>query len=174
MNTTINENFVPQERDEVTLATVGFWPRFWAFSIDLLIIALSGGIIFHLFWPSGLEKTLVKAFILINPFFPGIWGSLYFVIMTKYFGQTMGKMIVGIRVVAKDGGSLSWLTVVMREFVGRIICQLLGTYLVYLGCIFHPQKETLGDIIGGTYVVYGEKNKKKGFVRIPTIPKNAR
>ena len=30
---------------------------------------------------------------------------LYFTLMTKYLQQTVGKMIMGIRVVAKDGGT---------------------------------------------------------------------
>ncbi|NLM22245.1 MAG: RDD family protein [Peptococcaceae bacterium] len=144
-----------------TLRAAGFWTRFVAFLFDLLIIGMSSRIFFHLVWPSGLDTTALKSFILVNALFPGIWGSLYFVLMTKYGGQTLGKMIMGIRVVSKDGSPLNWTTTILREVVGRILAQLLGTYLGYLVCAFHPRKQGLTDIVGDTYVVYtnGEKGK---------------
>lgn len=166
----INEhsgNQLMESGNVITLRVVGFWNRFFAFIIDLLVIAMSSQIFFRLVWPSGLETTTVKSFILINSLFPGIWGSLYFVLMTMYFGQTLGKMIMGIKVVRKDGHPLSWLTVIMREVAGRILAQLLGTYLGYLVCAFHPRKQGLSDILGDTYVVYAGANKLGRLVQIP-------
>jgi len=151
----------------ITLRAVGFWTRFLAFIIDLLVIAMSSQVFFRLVWPPGLETTTIKSFILINSLFPGILGSLYFVLMTMYFGQTLGKMIMGIKVIRKDGHPLSWLTVIMREVAGRILAQLLGTYLGYLVCAFHPQKQGLSDILGDTYVVYAGDKKLGRLVQIP-------
>lgn len=149
-----NGDQVVESSTAVDWRVVGFWTRFWAFLIDLAVIAMSSQIFFLIVWPTGLETISIKSFVLINALFPGIWGSLYFVLLTMYFGQTLGKMIIGIRVVSKDGRPLSWLTVVMREVVGRTLSQLLGTYLGYLICAFHPQKQTFSDIISDTYVVY--------------------
>ena len=146
----------------------GFWTRFAAFLFDLFVIGMSSRIFFDLVWPSGLETTAVQSFILVNALFPGIWGSLYFVFMTKYFGQTLGKMIMGVRVVSRDGHPLSWTTVIVREVVGRILAQLLGSYLGYLVCAFHPRKQGLTDIISDTYVVYTNSEKGRA-VQIPAM-----
>ncbi|MCM1566749.1 MAG: RDD family protein [Dehalobacter sp. 4CP] len=154
----------------VDLRVVGFWTRFWAFVIDLAVIAMSSQIFFRVIWPAGLETTTIKSFVLINALFPGIWGSIYFVLLTMYFGQTLGKMIMGIKVVSKDGSPLSWSAVAMREVAGRTLAQLLGTYLGYLICAFHPRKQALTDIIGDTYVVYAEDKKRGRWVQIPVVP----
>ncbi|KJS48912.1 MAG: hypothetical protein VR66_11420 [Peptococcaceae bacterium BRH_c23] len=151
----------------VAWRVVGFWTRFWAFSIDLAVIAMSSQIFFRVLWPAGLGTTTIKSFVLINSLFPGIWGSFYFVLMTMYFGQTLGKMIMGIKVVSKDGCLLNWSTVVIREVAGRTMSQLLGTYLGYLVCAFHPRKQSLTDIISDTYVVYDENKKWGKWVQIP-------
>lgn len=164
----LNNDQVPVEENNnfYRYRAAGFWVRFIAFLFDLLVIGMSGRILFYLIWPSGLETIAVKSFILVNALFPGIWGSLYFVLLTKYWGQTLGKMIMGIRVISKDGRPLNWSTVIAREVGGRILSQLLGTYLGYLVCAFHPRKQGLTDIISDTYVVYLNSEKGKA-VQIP-------
>lgn len=175
MDIAINKNDGLQlmERENVvSMRAAGFWIRLLAFIFDLFVIAMSSQIFFRLVWPSGLETTTIKSFILINSLFPGIWGSLYFVLMTKLLGQTLGKMIMGIKVVSKDGHLLSWLTVIMREVVGRIISQLLGSYLGYLLCAFHPRKQGLTDIISETYVVYANGQERGKLVQVPVVLRN--
>lgn len=157
---TIESRYSPAT-EVLSLRAAGFWTRFLAFLFDLLVIGMSSRILFHIIWPAGLETTAVKSFILHNSLFPGILGSLYFVLMTKYLGQTLGKMIMGIKVISIDGGQLKWTSVILREVVGRTIAQFLGSYLGYLVVAFHPRKQGLTDIFGDTYVVYtkGEKGK---------------
>ena len=50
-------------------------------------------------------------------------GYLYFVVMTKRFGQTLGKMVFGLKVIPTSGNSLSWGTVIFREVIGRYVYQ---------------------------------------------------
>ncbi|UWG98151.1 RDD family protein [Dehalobacter sp. DCM] len=161
----ISEQVIPNE-SVISLRAAGFWSRVAAFLFDVIVIGMSSRIFFNLVWPSGLENAGIQSFVMVNSLFPGIWGSLYFVLMTKFFGQTLGKMIMGIRVVNKDGRPLSWITVVMREVVGRTMSQLLGSYLGYLVCAFHPRKQGLTDIISDTYVVYVQSQKGRA-VEIP-------
>ncbi|EPR29673.1 Proline-rich antigen, partial [Geobacillus sp. WSUCF1] len=49
----------------------------------------------------------------------------YFVLMTKAFGQTLGKMVFGLKVVDERGEPLTWLTVLFREVVGKFIAKKL-------------------------------------------------
>ena len=86
----------------------GFWTRLWAYTIDLLVLsAISGIIIKPIFRVAGWEITN-PSFFLFSTYKVTILILLllYFALMTKYLQQTVGKMIMGIRVVAKDGGSL--------------------------------------------------------------------
>src|SRR5690625_1528776 len=75
----------------------GFWMRFWAFLADLLIVfSINGILLSPLKLISGGESLTISAWT-----WKGILGGivfyLYFLLMTKYFNQTMGKMIFGLR-----------------------------------------------------------------------------
>lgn len=145
----------------------GFWPRFWAFLLDIAVIALSSQIVFRLIWPGGLESNTVQAYVLYNSLFPGIWGVIYLILMTGFFGQTLGKMIIGIRVIQTDGHPLEWSTVMARELLGRPLSQLLGTHLGYLVCAVHPRKQTVHDLISDTCVVYDPGLRQGKWINIP-------
>lgn len=130
----------------------GFWTRFWAYTIDLLVLsAISGILIKPIFRVTDIAIT--------NPWFllfsvykvtTLLLLLLYFALMTKFFGQTIGKMIMGIRVVAKDGGRLTWGSVIFREVFGRFISKLL--VVPYLLVLFMPKKEALHDLFADTVV----------------------
>ena len=55
----------------------------------------------------------------------------YFVLMTKYFGQTLGKMVFGLRVISLNDEKLSWSAIMFREWIGRFIS---GTIINSLYC----------------------------------------
>lgn len=169
MEQTINEENTPTSTvsgESLSLRLAGFWIRFWALLIDLAVIGMSSHILFQIVWPAGLKEISVQSFVLINPLFPGILGALYLVAMTAVYGQTLGKMILGIKVIQKDGSVPGWKTAVMRELVGRTLSQLLGSNLGYLVCAFHPQKQALHDILIDTLVVYSEEHPKGKWVKI--------
>jgi uncharacterized RDD family membrane protein YckC len=150
----------------VCFRLAGFWIRLWAFLADLAIIGMSSHILFKLLWPAGLQEFGVTSFFLINPLFPGILGALYLTIMTAIFGQTLGKMIFGIKVIQKDGSAPGWTTSVMRELIGRTLSQLLGSNLGYLVCAFHPRKQALHDILIDTMVVYTDSQQQGKWVKL--------
>ncbi len=145
----------------------GFWPRFWAFLIDIAVIAVSSQIIFKLVWPAGLAYDTVQSYVLYNSLFPGIWGVAYLILITGFFAQTLGKMIMGLKVIQTDGQALKWSTVVVRELFGRPLSQLLGTNMGYLVCAVHPRKQALHDIISDTCVVYDSDLKPGRWINIP-------
>jgi uncharacterized RDD family membrane protein YckC len=144
----------------------GFWPRFWAFLIDITVIALTSQIVFRLVWPAGLGYDTVQSYVLYNSLFPGIWGVAYLILITGFFGQTLGKMIIGLKVIQTDGQALTWPTVIVRELFGRPLSQLLGTNLGYLVCAVHPRKQSLHDLISDTYVVHDPDLKPGRWINI--------
>lgn len=132
----------------------GFWVRFWAYIIDLIVISSVGGLIikpiFRVFSmpitnPMSLFFSPYKVTLLIVTL-------LYFLLMTKFLQQTVGKMIMGIKVIAKKEHALNWGSLVFREVIGRFISKVL--LFPYLLVAVMPRKEALHDLFADTYVVH--------------------
>ena len=139
----------------------GFWTRLWAYTIDLLVLsAISGIIIKPIFRVAGWEITN-PSFFLFSTYKVTILILLllYFTLMTKYLQQTVGKMIMGIRVAAKDGGKLTWGSIIFREVIGRFISKML--VIPYLLVLFMPKKEALHDLFADTVVEHEHSYEKE-------------
>ena len=152
----------------------GFWMRFWAFIIDTLLVSAVIGIVinplFYLFdWD--LEATNWYAPIVI---ITGVIYYAYFILMTKFFAQTVGKMIFGLKVRTDSGAPLDWMTVIFREGVGRFISNTFMK-LPYLIVIFTPQHKAVHDFAADTFVIHEEtykETRKKRFVNNEVVPVN--
>ncbi|RKQ32950.1 RDD family protein [Oceanobacillus halophilus] len=148
-------NYPSLTEEQSTERYAGFWMRFWAYLADLIVIfSISGLLLSPLhfvnegsaieigFWTlSGILNTLIF--------------YLYFVFMTKYFNQTLGKMIFGLKVVRSDGKDLSWSDLIFREVIGRFFHRVFAlTFLLYLIVAFTKEKQGLHDIVANTRVVH--------------------
>lgn len=142
--------------------TAGFWIRFWAFLIDTAVVAAITGIlvnpIFLLFgWD--LHATDWYAPITI---ISGVFYYSYFVLTTKIWQQTLGKMIFGLKVIPTAQEKLTWSTVLFRELVGRLICNIMK--VLYILVAFTPQNKGVHDYFADTVVIQEKvyvKNKKE-------------
>jgi uncharacterized RDD family membrane protein YckC len=132
----------------------GFWTRFWAYIIDLLIVSSISGIFIKPIFRVLDIKISNPSFLLFSPYKVTllILFLAYFALMTKIAGQTVGKMILGIKIVRQDGEKLTWGTILFREVIGRFISKLLT--IPYLLVIFMPKKEALHDLFADTYVIH--------------------
>lgn len=154
----------------VQLASV--WIRLFAFILDGIVIS---SVIFLLPRPLlallgfNVHTTYWLSFYIIVTTIVGI---MYFVWMTKVWGQTLGKMVFGIRVIRVDGRALDWLTVLFREVVGKFISKLFGLHIGYIWSIFHPRKQSWHDVIGDTYVVYDDEVINQNFIDIKVEVQN--
>jgi uncharacterized RDD family membrane protein YckC len=89
----------------------------------------------------------------------GLPALVYFVIVIGYYvvlessgGQTLGKKIMGLKVVALDG-TLTKTKVVVRTLL-RIVDGLPFLYLVgIIAIVASKQKQRIGDMAAGTVVV---------------------
>lgn len=137
--------------EQIEEKTAGFWMRFWAFVVDILVVSALVGIIinpiFHLFGWNLSESHWYSPMTIVS----GVFYYAYFVITTKYWQQTVGKMIFGLRVKGKNGEKLDWLTIFFREVVGRFISNKI--FIVYLMVAFMPKNKGINDIIADTMVV---------------------
>ncbi|WP_058305871.1 RDD family protein [Gracilibacillus massiliensis] len=105
----------------------------------------------------GAGESLVFAIVLIVIF---ILNFGYFILFEYFWGgRTIGKRILGIRVIQENGHNITLLSSIIRNFV-RIIDSLPSAYAVGIILIFaHNKHKRLGDITAGTIVVH-EKQKK--------------
>lgn len=150
-------NVYTEERTVIETASPfrygGFWMRFWAYLLDLLVVAsLNRLLVYPLFRLSDLsleEKTLFSPIAVVTT----VVFYTYFVIMTKYFQQTVGKMVFGLKVIDVNGRSLTWLTVLFREVIGKFISKFI-LFIGFLLVAFSKKKQGLHDQIADTTVVH--------------------
>jgi uncharacterized RDD family membrane protein YckC len=129
----------------------GFWMRFWAYLLDLIVISSIGRLIVYPIFRA-MDLSLIKD----NMFAPiSILSAIifygYFVLMTKYMGQTLGKMAFGLKVIRMSGKPLDWSTVLFRELVGRFISATI--LVLYIVAAFTNKKQGIHDLFADTTVV---------------------
>src|SRR5687768_17524086 len=82
----------------------GFWIRFVAFVIDMLVITLAQMLLRFMAarrWGADLDGTPTLQGAVV--FFSIVFAVLYPTVLHTLGGQTVGKLVVGVRVVATDG-----------------------------------------------------------------------
>lgn len=152
-NTSATQQVIVHRTAQYGQKAAGFWIRFWAYTVDILVLASVGMLlikpIFRLF---SLELNNPEWYAPFTVITAAIFYA-YFVLMTKLCSQTVGKMIFGIRVISKDGGKLKWGTVIFREWIGRLI-SVIPLNIPYLVVAFTPKKQGVHDFIADTLVVH--------------------
>ena len=135
----------------------GFWTRFIAYVLDMIVVyslasllnTVSFGLLNRQFdFPVLGEESLSYVIVMFT----------YFISMTYFFSQTLGKMIMKIKIETNRGDKLSFADVVYRELVGRLLTIFLA-YLPYLAVAFTNKKKGLHDFIADTVVVKEDFSK---------------
>lgn len=143
------------EPEPSSIRFAGFWMRFWAYLLDLIIIGSIERLIVN-----PLFRVLEIQLVEFNMFAPISIASavifyLYFVLMTRYFNQTLGKMVFGIKVIDLKNEKLTWGTILFREWIGRFIS---ATVIIgYIIVAFLPKKQGLHDLFTDTSVIHVER-----------------
>ncbi|AMM93397.1 RDD family protein [Peribacillus simplex] len=125
--------------------SVGFWKRFLAGFLDFLIVTLPLSIIFGLItsdWDNENFSTFVNFLYLL--IIPILW-----------YGYTVGKRILGIRIVRVNGKKLGIGTMLMRNFVATLVYAVtLGIGYIVSAFMVGLRKDhrSIHDFIAGTYV----------------------
>jgi len=137
---------------------VGFWSRF--------IAALIDGIIVGIFYIIGLIIAFVLGIIiggasddaggvvfLLSYGITMILAILYYPYMEASESQaTIGKQMLGMKVVDLDGNRITFMKAFIRSPIGKFLSGII-LYLGFLIIGFHSRKQGLHDMIAGTYVV---------------------
>lgn len=153
----------------LSLRLAGLPVRTMAYLIDILIKTVIGiilGIICSIFGKGGLGILSVLAF-LLQWFYP-----VYFEVFRN--GQTPGKKRMKLRVLNDNGTPVSAQASIIRNFL-RVADLLPGCYATgIISMILDSKLRRIGDLAGGTVVVYCEEPKIHLKTRLPkeTIPEN--
>ena len=141
---------------ETRLASLG--ARFAAALVDGVVSGLltvvSGAATAFLFSSAG-EEVLGLSVLSVYLLVP----LVYYWAPTALSGQTLGKRLVGIKVVDAEGRPPGYFRAAMRELVGKFLSALL-LYLGHLVAFFHPERRALHDLVGGTWVVTTAQEQK--------------
>ncbi|HEX7153639.1 MAG TPA: RDD family protein [Thermoanaerobaculia bacterium] len=144
--------------DRTVLHYAGIGRRFVAIFLDNLIIMVPLMIVMFAILFSmresiseenaGLFNLMFLPLIVVAPIYEGLMLQI-----TK--GQTIGKKLMGIRVVNADGAPIStgqaWGRTGMRTVFGFLSCLGLIDYIM---AFFNPEKTTIHDMVATTRVVY--------------------
>ena len=137
----------------VMYAYAGFWLRFVATIIDLIIVSVVSAFI-GAFIASGDESGAVSG--MLNLF--GDW--LYCALMeSSKFQGTVGKLVLGLIVTDDQYRPISFGRATWRYFGHIVSTIILG--IGFLMAAFTTRKQCLHDIMAGTLVV----KKPSGYVR---------
>ena len=131
--------------------------RIIAFVIDSIIVGIATtSVMVAVFLPQFLANPIWFFNWLSFPFAMGLIYVLYFTIAESIYGRTIGKGIVGLKVVAVDGGRPSF----DRAFI-RNISKIHGIFLILdvIGGFFTAKDphQKYSDRIAHTTVVYGNR-----------------
>lgn len=134
----LNEPFSP-------LQYQGIFIRATANIVDQLIIFIPIYLLIFLFG----QKNYTQQFYT----FGGIIFIIYCSVCEGIYGKTVGKKLVGIKVMMQDGRSCTWRGALIRN-IGRILDVLLGSYLLgIIAIIVTKRKQRIGDLLARTVVI---------------------
>ncbi len=141
----------------------GFWVRFWAYLIDLIVVASASSILVKpVFLLIGADTSTTSWYapyaIVTAVVFYG-----YFVLMTKFFSQTVGKMILGLKVISLKEDKLTWGTLLFREWIGRFISTTILPLYWIVG--FTSLKQGVHDFVADTTVIHENSYRKQKMVQ---------
>jgi uncharacterized RDD family membrane protein YckC len=126
----------------------GFWIRFVAILIDAVIVGFVFG--FPCRYVGSSNRVIAAVAVIAAVLYFGAYFT-YFIVMTGWRGQTVGKMAMRLKVVNPDLTSVDYGTSAAREF-----SKILSAIILYIGFImagFDSEKRALHDRIAKTRVV---------------------
>jgi uncharacterized RDD family membrane protein YckC len=147
---------VSTEKVPFTYRVAGLGARFLAALVDLLVIILLFCVGYFLAMVLALVSQGAGLTLLFLWLFALVWG--YFLCFEwLWHGQTLGKWIVGIRVIRRNGTSLSFAQSALRNLV-RVVDVLPALYGVgFLAALGNREQRRLGDLAADTLVVHVER-----------------
>lgn len=140
----------------------GIWERILAFFIDTVILYVYLILVFVLFAFGDSEKLLsndIALFFYLIVTLP-VWLGYHLFCETIFSGQSIGKMVLKIKVVKNDGQQMDMSDYSMR-WMFRIIDIMLSFGIIGVVAIMSSwRNQRIGDMVGDTSVIKLDPNNK--------------
>jgi len=143
------------DNETLVFNLAGFFSRATAFLIDVFIVAMTAFLAIItgfkiLSGPNGVSDSFNDMFI---PVYLALLllASSYFIFFHGLGGKTVGKMMLGIRVINGEGESIGLWDAFLR-WIGYFISASF-LFLGFLWALFDSEGQTWHDKIAGSYVV---------------------
>lgn len=141
----------------------GFWIRALAALVDVALFGLvqfSFALVGRLAWGTAAEQD--RALQGVVTLFTLVFTLAYSVVLHAVAGQTIGKLLVGIRVLTVDGGRVPPSTALLRYLACYVSLAVVGLGFVMAG--LRVDRRALHDLLAGTRV------ERWGPARAPVAP----
>ena len=142
----------------------GFFRRLYAFSVDLLVLSILSFALFYFVYTGYSVGLAAHQQTFSGESLDGFlflclvgWLSLvtgYFVLLHGMAGQTLGKWLLGLRIVGANQAPITYRQALVR-WAGSWVSALMGAGMLWI--LFHPQKRGWHDLIAGTWVIREKK-----------------
>ncbi|MCQ9163602.1 RDD family protein [Arthrobacter sp. STN4] len=151
------------------LRPASFAARSLGSAIDVLVtVVLAVGAIFVMgAVPGLLDGAAARAVVLVT--LVGIVVALPVAVETVTRGKSVGKLVMGLRIVRDDGGSIRFRQALVRGLLAVFeIYMSLGS-VAFLVCLFNDKSKRLGDMMAGTYAIR-DRAPKYQPLQVHTVP----
>jgi uncharacterized RDD family membrane protein YckC len=128
--------------------------RILATIVDAIVLGVLFAVMTILFGESSTSGTSVNFSMGTFPtlgFF--ILAMTYYILMEGYLGQTVGKMLLGIKVVREDTGEVPGIKAAAIRSVLRIVDGLFSYLVAFVTVLVSGKNQRLGDMAAHTLVV---------------------
>jgi uncharacterized RDD family membrane protein YckC len=114
------------------------------FAINLYVINI---VVKSVSIPELVSNLFLFLLILLSPF-----GLLYQILLTQWFGGTLGKLLTGIKITSAEGTHLSFKRIMFRQTIGYMFSSLLFGF-GYLAILKNDKRQAWHDQAVGSLVV---------------------
>jgi uncharacterized RDD family membrane protein YckC len=152
---------------EKTIYLANWSARFWAWLVDIILVILFLNIVRGLFEPFFLLPLLWdfgnKSWGLFSVGFESIFFFAYWTIMEGYRGQSIGKMVMNLKIVNRDGTKINYLTAAI-ESLGKAFLLPLDCLIGWLA--MPGTKLRVFNRISNTIVIKADYKEPHGILYI--------
>jgi uncharacterized RDD family membrane protein YckC len=128
--------------------------RVLAIIVDSLVLGVLFWVMSMIFGTSSVEGGAASASLgTLGTLLYAVLAFAYFTLLEGYRGQTLGKMLLGIKVVREDNGEVPGLGAAAIRTVLRLIDGIFAYLVGFIAILFSSKNQRLGDMAANTLVI---------------------
>ena len=130
--------------------------RVLAIIVDGLLIGIPASLVSQLLLGTNYSVysgSVNSSLVIVVASFSVVLTLLYYTLLEGYLGQTVGKMLLGIKVIREDTGEVPGVGAAAIRTVLRVVDGLFGYLVGFIAVMASSKRQRLGDMAAHTLVV---------------------